>query len=142
MNPRAIPNAHSMAPSDTRHKELIGPAVDDRVRGFYSTVRANHAVVGVAVSFDGTESGNVVVSTVDVHVSIVVRGKQGVKGYFEFLYGSWNTQGSMDIQLWHTSSPFKSSEDILDQGVLSWHTPHSTVLLGSSFFICLCCSRS
>ena len=73
-----------MVPSDTRHKELIGPAVDDRVRGFYSTVRANHAVVGVAVSFDGTESGNVVVSTVDVHVSIVVRGKQGVKYILEY----------------------------------------------------------
>ena len=73
-----------MVPSDTRHKELIGPAVDDRVRGFYSTVRANHAVVGVAVSFDRTESGNVVVSTVDVHVSIVVRGKQGVKYILEY----------------------------------------------------------
>ena len=84
MNPRAIPNAHSMAPSDTRHKELIGPAVDDGVRGVYSTVRANHAVVGVAVSFDGTESGNVVVSTVNVHVSIVVRGKQGVKSICRF----------------------------------------------------------
>ena len=68
-----------MVPSDTRHKDPVGPAVDDRVRGFYSTVRANHAVVGVAVSFDGTESGNVVISTVDVHVSIVVRGKRGIK---------------------------------------------------------------
>ena len=74
-----IPNSYSMVPSDTRHKELIGPAVDDRVRGFYSTVRANHAVVRIAVSFDGTESGNVVISTVDVHVSIVVQGKGGIK---------------------------------------------------------------
>ena len=105
-----------MVPSDTRHKELIGPAVDDRVRGFYSTVRANHAVVGVAVPCHGTESGNVVISTVDVHVSIVVRGKRGIKVILDFVYGSWNTQGSMDIQLWHTSSPFNSSEDILDQG--------------------------
>ena len=90
MNSCAIPNPHSMVPSDTRHKELVGPAVDDGVGGVYWAVSANHAVIGVAVSFDGTESGNVVVSTVDVHVSIVVRGKQGVKYILEYFSKCWD----------------------------------------------------